>query len=128
MANTSINSAVVTFVKYDSNGNMDLDASCEAFQTALLNYQETSATMMANVSEAVHIAFDRHAVKQEEKATKTVVEVLQMPQLLTFAMACLNVTAETYSDHVEAIDAFVRSSPEFLVSRGRNGGVKRLYK
>lgn len=116
---TTINLA--TFAVRDESGDLDLSATVQKFEGALLEYQAERETELATIGAAVHAVFDAH------KGTN-----INMPAVTSLALQKLNVQPETYKALSERVQAFVRdnagereSGAIFGIAKGKGGGCCR---
>ena len=105
-----------TFVKFDGAGNVDVDASCEAFRTAVSDYASTQKADLETVALAVEQVFN------ENPGLKSI----QMPVLAGLACNILKPEASAYPVVNERVQNYVRNAKDkYEINKGRGGGVSR---
>ena len=80
----------------------------------MLQYKAQREIQLELVSTAVNAVFDKFDGAK-----------INMPALITLALQHLNVQPETWKMLSERVTDYIRSSPNFEVTKGKNGGVKR---
>ena len=95
------------------NGKLDVEATTEAFQAALISWENETGERLANVRDACVSAFDGYA-----PGTR-----IPKPLVVQIAMMRLNATPDTWRELEEDISSVLADTSTFDVARGRSGGV-----
>lgn len=105
-----------TFLKFDGQGNVDVDASTEAFRTAVSEYAVLQKADLESIASAVDQVFAENAN----------LDTIQLPTLASLACNILKPSATAYQGVKDRVMAYVRNAKEkFEINRGRGGGVSR---
>lgn len=97
-----------------SNYQIDINNTLIKFNEKLSSLIEQETTDNNNMLTAINAVFD------ELNGTH-----IKLPELTCLALAKLNVVPEQFVFMGNKVKNFIRTSPHFLVSRGRGGGVVR---
>lgn len=104
------------FIKRGSDGSVDVDASKEAYGTALTEWCAQNEIAADRISNAVNEVLDRHAGR------------IPMPALLSLSVQELNATPATFKVLSDRVHAYVKGQTEagkLFVVKGKGGGVSR---
>lgn len=101
------------------NGSVDVEASEEAFQTAMSNYIAQHEVETAAIADAVNAVFDEHLGKS-----------INMPTLSALTTVRLNAQPSNFSALSELVLGYVRANSQgddslFVIRKGKNGGCGR---
>lgn len=105
-----------------SEGQIDLEGTCEAFASDLIKFQAERETETSVVAEAVNAVFSAHPGAR-----------MNMPYVTSEALRLLNVQPETHKLLTERVQVFIRdnsgaersSGKLFHIGKGKGGGVSR---
>lgn len=97
------------------NGEIDHEATLDKFASDLLKFEAERELEASTIGAAVHALFDRHVGKR-----------MPTPFVVAEALKALNAQPENYKVLSDKVTEFLRTSPEFSISRGKSGGVGRV--
>ena len=109
--NISLSSYVVLF----SDGSINHEATVAKFAGDLSRFEAERELEASTIGAAVHALFDRHVGKR-----------MPTPFVVAEALKALNAQPENYKVLSDKVTEFLRTSPEFSISRGKSGGVGRV--
>lgn len=108
-----------THVKFDGQGNVDVDASTEAYREAVTLFASAQKTNLESVAGAVETVFDSNPNLKS----------IQLGTLAGMACNILKPEATAYGETFERVQDYVRNAKDkFEINRGRGGGVSRKAK
>lgn len=105
------------FIKRGSDGSVDLDASKEAYGTALAEWCAQNEVAADKIAGAVNTVLDRHPSQR-----------IPMPALLSEASQLLGATPQTFKVLSDRVHAYVKgqtAAGQLFVTKGKGGGVSR---
>ena len=102
-----------------TNGQVDVEASEEAFHTAMSNYIAQHETETSAIADAVNAVFDAHMGK-----------AINMPTLSALTTVRLNAQPQNFSSLSELVLEYVRANSKgddslFVIRKGKAGGCAR---
>lgn len=98
-----------------SNGKVNRAASVANFAAELDRFEEQRNMETSILYDAVHSVLDRFPGSK-----------LPMAFIVSEVLKALNAQPENYRSLTNKVEKFIRSSPEFVMVRGKNGGICRL--
>lgn len=115
MANNNAVSNVVPFIIRNTEGAIDINASVDNFHAELDSYVKTHRVKLRKVADSVNAVFDEH------RGTP-----FSLSAITSFTLQRMGVKPENYDEMGTLIREYLKSDPNFEISRGRGGGVTRL--
>jgi hypothetical protein len=107
------------YVVRANDGSVDTKATAEKFDLELAQFCANSVSQTAEIQEAVTAMFDSQPAEQRG-------ECVLCERAVHTVMSRMNVSNEDFVETKEAIMSFLRTSTEYVVTRGRSGGVYRV--
>jgi broad specificity polyphosphatase/5'/3'-nucleotidase SurE len=106
-----------SYVVRDAAGVVDQLATEEKFQTELASWLENVEAQTVLISAAVHQVFDTHKGAN-----------INMPALVSLAMAGMNVNLANYTELSEKVHEFVQAGKDTVwhIAKGKGGGVRKI--
>jgi hypothetical protein len=101
-----------------NSGSIDIDGTCEALRLSLEEREAKFAGLNERISNEVRILFDSRIGKPDP---------LHVPQVIACVMPKLcEATDPSFQEISARVGAWLSSSPDFYVAKGRGGGVRRF--
>jgi len=108
---------------------MELSALFIRNTDGTINLQDT----VTNCAKAVQAQIDKEQSQSEGIGTNVHAvfdqyqgQALPMPSVVNAVFSAMNLPLSEYAETNAAIAEWIRNSPEFLVAKGKGGGVKRI--
>jgi len=98
-----------------SDGTINIEASVEKFADALEAQAKHEAAQAEGIGAHVHTIFDKYKGLP-----------LPMPAVVSQIVSALQTPLNAYAETCEAITDWIRNSPEFVIVKGKGGGVRRV--
>ena len=114
MTNSNV-SNVAAFIVRSTTGEIDINASVDNFHAELDAYVKKHRRELKKVAKAVNDVFDQHRGK-----------AFSVSAIQSFTLQSMGVSPENYDEMSNLIREYIKSDPNFMVNRGRGGGVTRL--
>jgi hypothetical protein len=102
-----------------NDGSVDVNATTAKFDSELAQFCANSVSQTAEIQEAVTAMFDSQPAEQRGTC-------IRCERVMHTVMSRMNVNDEDFVDVKEAILSFLRTSTEYVITRGRSGGVYRV--
>lgn len=106
---------LASYIVRNNNGSINQEATLERFATDLLKYEAERETENTTIGVAIHALFDAHLGKR-----------LASPFVVGEALKSLNAQPDTYKLLTEKVMEYLRTNPDFSISKGKGGGVGRV--
>jgi len=95
-------------------GTISLEETLTNIAKAVQGQIEKEASLSEGIGVHVHAVFDKHKGR-----------VLPFPALISAVVSAMGTPLSEYKETSEAIAVWVRANPEFIVNKGKGGGVAR---
>lgn len=105
------------FTKRGTSGEVDIEASAEAYALALTEWCAKNETPAEEIANAANAVLDKHAGKR-----------ILMPAFLSLAVQELGATLENFAVLTERVHDYVKGqvkAEKLFVVKGKGGGVTR---
>lgn len=110
-----MNIVLSSYVVRNLDGSINHEETLTRFATDILKYEAEREAEHATIGAAVHALFDAHKGKR-----------LATPFVVSEALKSLDAQPETYKVLTEKVTDYLRTNPDFSISKGKGGGVGRV--
>ena len=111
MAQFKFDTSALVFI----NGTLDCEASCEAFRTALVEWEAQTSAARASTHTAINAVLDKYGADGR----------LRKSDVIRAVIGALGADIATWAELEALIEECLQDRSRYDVARGRNGGVKR---
>lgn len=110
-----MNIVLAEYVVRYTDGSIDHEGTLARFAGDLSRFEAEREMENETIGTAVHAVFDIH------KGSK-----LPTPFVVAEVLKSLKATPDNYKVLTEKVGEYLRTNPEFVISKGRGGGVGRV--